>query len=195
MRKLSIFFFASIMTFFLACDSDELNYKIERVRINHYQYPFDYFESFVGMAYIVQFEDNFGTDSWEYLLNYIEDFEYELGYVYDIEVKKEYIEHPAWDIGKVPHYTLHKIISKTKASDETLFEIVLTLSPTPDYFESYLTQDADLNYFLMRTTEIKCENFYDSLSKNIENKLGMSGIFKHMDSDKIELIEIIVEEE
>lgn len=171
-----------------SCEKDD-NEKIVIIRVNHYQEPLDMAEFFYGLAYVVQEDEEIGTDNWNTLGIPISGFDYEMGYVYDIRVKMNTLENTYIDQSNIT-YTLDKVISKTKVDDDTLFEMVIAIDFRPEY-KAYVQQDSTLQYYLFNSDiAINCGDLYNELTSLIENKKGIKAQFKHVDSHTIQLLSI-----
>ncbi len=187
MKNTLVFVLAIVSVIIFSCKKDE-NVEIVKMRINHYQQPVNNQELFYGLSYIVQEGDKIGTDDWTRLSSAITGFEYELGYVYDLEIKKTHIESPMIDMPNVV-YSLNKVLSKTKATTESTFDITLAISYS-NGFESFVTKNEMSRYSLLGKTEIESGDLSSTLEQNIMQQKGMTGTFAHIDNKTIRLVSL-----
>ncbi|MCG1036388.1 DUF4377 domain-containing protein [Polaribacter sp. DS7-9] len=150
------------------------------MRINHYQNTA--IAEGLFLTYLVQKEDNVGSNEWSNLYSSIDGFEYESGFIYDIEVSVEKISNPPAD-GSSLKYTLKEIISTEKVDDETTFDLILKIGN-----ESFITQTS--GYQILNKIDVDCNVLCDELDIQLQNKEELIGTFKRVDSDKIALIKL-----
>jgi len=171
-----------ISTLGISC-SDE-SFETTNMRINHFQ------QTAIGLdqrlVYLIQEGNEIGTNDWTYFYNNIEGFDYELGYVYDISVIKETISNPPTD-GSSIKYTLNKIISKERVTNNITFEIRLKsviMSNPP----SFVTGNINSGFKILDTIEIDCNDHCDEMIQMLETENELLGVFNHTDSGSIKLL-------
>ena len=186
MKKLLLIFNIFLL---ISCSKDENASEIVDLRINHFQ------QTAVGLAQqlVIQIQegDNIGSDDWSYLYSNIEGFDYESGFIYTLSVEKRKISNPLQD-GSSNQYILRKVISKEKVDNEVTFIIQLKSVERSDP-PSFITGSSSSNYRILDKIEIECNDLCGSLSEKLQTEDEVSGIFKHVDNNKISLINIISE--
>jgi len=170
-----------ISTLGISC-SDE-SFETTNMRINHFQ------QTAIGLdqrlVYLIQEGNEIGTNDWTYFYNNIEGFDYELGYVYDISVIKETISNPPTDRSSIK-YTLNKIISKERVTNNITFEIRLKsviMSNPP----SFVTGNINSGFKILDTIEIDCNDLCDEMNQMLVTENELLGVFNHTDAGSIKL--------
>ena len=96
-----------------ACKKDEVEVQETTMRVNYYT------QTCQGVGeqqcYLVQKNDQIGSNDWSLFYNEIEGFQYEEGFFYTLQVRIEQVENPPAD-GSSLKYILVKILSKEEAS-------------------------------------------------------------------------------
>ena len=192
MKKNLLTILVVISAFLISCEKED-DIEIVTMRINHYQQPVNNQEFYYGLSYNVQEGNQIGKEKWYGFSNTISGFEYELGHIYDIEVQKKQLESPMTDMSS-SEYSLIRINSKSKVSQEVTFNMTLAISYS-NGFESLLIKNEFSTYTLLGKTEIDCGDLFDELEENIKNQNGMIGTFKHIDAKTIQLLDIETKKE
>jgi len=165
---------------FYNCSKEEE--QTVQIRINHYQN--------VGFAvgpvltFLVQEGKAIGTNSWSNFYSSIEGFDYEAGYTYMLSVKIKHIDNPPADASSYA-YRLEEIISKEKVTEETLFAVNLKLEG-----QSFIALDANSAYTILNQIPVDCHALCSELNENIENQHDVIGVFKHLQNNEIQLIQL-----
>lgn len=164
-----------------SCSNDDVTAsEITTIRINHYQNTAIALEPV--LAFLVQYETNIGTNSWNNLYTTIEGFDYVPGTIYDLSVRIDQIGNPAADDGSFK-YTLLDVISVQEVDNETLFDINLKING-----QSFITTDS--GYQLLNQIDIDCNSLCDALDTTLESQDFVVGRFKRLGTNEIQLIEI-----
>lgn len=171
-----------ILVVLSSCSDDDNQSQIIDMRINHYQ------GTGIAVApvltYLIQKGKAIGTDNWENFYSTIEGFNYEPGYIYNLAVSVEHIDNPPAD-GSSYSYKLQRIVSKEEVDKETHFNIHLKING-----QSFLTGNTASDYKILNQIEIDCSDLCTELGQSIQNQEFLTGAFKRIDHNKIQLIEL-----
>lgn len=181
-----------IVSIFLAlvivsCDKE--SNEAVRIKVNHYLSPGSNGLMW-DLVYNVQQGEILGTDTWHLFYDYIDRFEYEPGYIYELEVMKTHINNPPMD-GPNAKYELKRIISKVKVQTDAQFEIMLAIKYSNGY-EAFLEMKNSTDYYLCNKVKVDCGILYDQLTNYLSTQTAFNGVFKHIDKNTIQLIELKV---
>lgn len=151
--------------------------------INHYQ------QTAVGeglhLVYLVAEGKDIEAGHWTRWYGKISGFTYKPGYIYHLKVEKETVENPPAD-GSSIQYSLDKIISKNKISNNAQFSIKLKPTGYADQ-TSFVTGSENTGFKLLDTIDIACDNLCGELSQKLQNEEQVIGIFEHADSGAYKL--------
>ena len=140
------------------------------MRVNHYR------QAAIGeglyLVYLVQEDDQIGSENWNYLYDGVEGFNYEPGYIYDIKARKVEVENPPLD-GSSIKYILVNVRSKEKVPENETFEIQLK-----DFGYSFVNFEDD-ELFLLHEYSIDCNSMCDELVRDLESQERISATFIH----------------
>ncbi|MEE9372995.1 MAG: DUF4377 domain-containing protein [Saprospiraceae bacterium] len=177
--------FILIVIIFSCTDADN---NIETIlEVNHFKQSGTSLFNFQFIQ--IQEENEIGNEDWSLLFDGIVGFDYKLGFFYKLKVKKNFIENPPAD-GSTIEYRLIEIVSQTKVSSDTQFEILLSRTFDNTHFESFLTGNAQEGFDFLDQTEINCNDLCESLAKKLSDKEEVIGVFNHESDNVLKLIEI-----
>ncbi|WP_442265038.1 DUF4377 domain-containing protein [Tenacibaculum sp. ZS6-P6] len=178
MKKLILLFtFIGLLT---SCEEDNES-QIVDIRVNHYK------NTAIGLApqftLLVQEGNVLNTDTWFNFFSTIEGFTYEPGYTYALSVKKEVVSNPPQDASSLK-YTLQKVISKEKVSDDTSFNLSLKLDGN-----SFVNVSSS-NFLILNTITIDCGDLCQELENKLLTENNVTGTFKHINENKLKLVDL-----
>ena len=181
-------YICSLLVFFLITSCQDEEFGVVDIRVNHYK------QSAIGVAptfvLLIQEGDKIGTDEWQFHYSGITGFDYEWGYVYDLKIRKSPVDNPPAD-GSSVEYTLEEIISKKAIEPGSTFEIQLKSSIKG--IKDLVTIDEESEYTLLNELSIDCSNLCEQLGEYLINKNELTGVFTYINSEKIELQELLFE--
>ena len=104
-------------------------------------------------------------------------------------VKKEALKNPPQD-GSSIKTTLVRVVSKEKVTDDTPFEIRLTMAYDDGGFSNYIHGDLSSGgYTLLGSVAVNCGDLCNDLSQGLTAKESLVGVFNHLE-EGIKLIEL-----
>ncbi|WP_299672716.1 DUF4377 domain-containing protein [uncultured Tenacibaculum sp.] len=164
----------------ISCEEENQS-EIVDIRVNHYK------NTAVGLSpqftLLIQEGAILNTDTWHNFYSSIEGFTYEPGFIYALSVKKETIRNPPQDASSFK-YSLQKILSKEKVSEDVSFELTLKLEG--DNF----VNTSSSNFLILDAITINCENLCQELENKLQTENNVSGTFKHIDENNLQLISL-----
>ena len=172
--------FLILIGIIFSCSNNDDQSQIIDMRINHYQNT----GIAVGLflTFLVQENNNIGSDSWAKFYGQIEGFDYQPGFIYDIKVVVDKVDNPPAD-GSSSKYTLMEIISTQKVDEETPFSIDLKING-----QSFITTTS--GYKILNKIDIDCATLCNELDEKLQNQDFVLGTFKRLQNNEIQLIKV-----
>ena len=181
----NLYFLLAILLLFSSCKEEV---EVVNIRVNHFKQIG--FGEGVHLIYQVQEGDRFGTEDWQNFHSEIVGFDYEWGYVYELKVEKRPVENPPQDASSID-YQLREVVSKTPVDEGMTFNLLLksTMQGVQDLEQ--LTSDS--TYYFAYDVNIACETLCDELANAFDSENEVSGVFRHIDGETIELTELLMD--
>ncbi|MCT8341241.1 DUF4377 domain-containing protein [Flavobacteriaceae bacterium TK19130] len=179
MKKL-LLLILSIGIFSSCSDNDSKNFEIVDLKVSHHRVTC----TGVGprLCLLVQQGDQIGSDNWTKFYDGIEGFDFEPGKIKNIRVRAEEIENPPADASSI-NYTLDKVVSVEEVDLDTQFDIELKV-----YGQNYITTEQ--GYQILGQVNIDCNDLCGDLDLALQNQDFVTGTFKRVSDDELELIDI-----
>jgi hypothetical protein len=167
----------------MSCEKDENCSSVSSInfRVNHYQNTG--FGEGKSVVLMVQDESNLFSGEWLKFYDTIEGFDFIPGFVYNLNLNVTEIPNPTAG-GSSLRYELEEVVSTFQMDVNATFEVDLKI----DGISFVNMSDDESGFQILNQINCICSNNCEALTLALNQQDYVTGIFKRISQDTIELI-------